>query len=62
MVDLNNEKVINFFRYKIKDKLKGLSKVGQIEKFKLLPEESAQENGLLTLTLKLRWYNVLAYI
>lgn len=52
--DLQHEKVLDFYRHKIEEKLAHFSKVEKINNFKLLKEEFSQENGLLTPTLKLK--------
>lgn len=57
--DLDNEKIIEFYRDKINDKLKGHTKIEQINNFKLLLEEFTQENGFLTPTLKLKRYKII---
>ena len=54
-----NRAVLDLFEQEIG---KALEKFGHIEKvseFKILPEEFTQENGLLTLTLKLRRHHIL---
>lgn len=57
--DLQDERILNFYKYKIEEKLKHLSQVERINHFKLLEEEFSQENGLLTPTLKLRRNKIL---
>lgn len=57
--DLDDEKIQEFYREKINDKLKGHTKIEQINNFKLLLEEFTQENGFLTPTLKLKRYKIL---
>lgn len=53
-LDLNNEKIINFFKDKINENLVGFSAIEKINNFRLIKEEFSQENGLLSPTLKLR--------
>ncbi|MBT7228450.1 long-chain fatty acid--CoA ligase, partial [Candidatus Parcubacteria bacterium] len=57
--DLSDEKINNFYQDKIEHRLRKSSKIEQIASFKLLSEEFAQDNGLLTPTLKLKRYKIL---
>jgi long-chain acyl-CoA synthetase len=57
-MDLKNEKILDFYKEKIKEKLSGFAKVEQINNFKLVSEEFSQENGMLTPTLKLKRYKI----
>ncbi|MDP2812743.1 MAG: long-chain fatty acid--CoA ligase [bacterium] len=57
-MDLKNEKILDFYDAKIKEKLNGFAKVEQINNFKLISEEFSQENGMLTPTLKLKRYKI----
>jgi len=58
--NLQEEKVREFYKYKIAEKLKRLADVEQIKDFKLLSEEFSQENGFLTPTLKLKRHRIIA--
>jgi len=58
--NIQDEKVREFYAYKITEKLKRLANVEQIKDFKLLSEEFSQENGFLTPTLKLKRHKILA--
>lgn len=51
---INNDKVQGLFNDIIEKTNKGLGRVEQIKKFKLLPEPFSQENGELTPTLKIK--------
>lgn len=57
--DLSDEKINNFYKDKIENRLSKFAKIEQIASFKLLSEEFSQENGLLTPTLKLKRYKIL---
>ena len=57
--DLDDSKIIDFYKDKINQRLKEHAKVEQINHFRLLPEEFSQENGFLTPTLKLKRYKIL---
>lgn len=52
--NLQSEKIIDFYKSKIEEKLKHVAKVEKIDHFKLIEEEFSQENDLLTPTLKLK--------
>lgn len=58
-LNLTDERIIEFYKLKIEDKLKHFAKVEQTNNFKLISEEFSQENGLLTPTLKLKREKVL---
>jgi long-chain acyl-CoA synthetase len=57
--DLEDARIIDFYKDKINQRLKDHAKVEQINHFRLLAEEFSQENGFLTPTLKLKRYKIL---
>ena len=57
--DLNDERILNFYKDKIDGRLKNFAKIEQVGSFKLLEEEFSQDNGLLTPTLKLKRYKII---
>lgn len=56
---LSNSSVINLYRQAIDESLKDFSKIEGVGSFKLLSEEFSIDNGLLTITLKLRRHSII---
>lgn len=54
-----NKAVLDLFRQEIDRALEKFGHIEKVSEFKVLPEEFTQENGLLTLTLKLRRHHIL---
>lgn len=53
-LDLNDDRIQNFYKEKIEERVRDFAKIEQVNHFKLISTEFSQENGLLTPTLKLK--------